>query len=75
MGTKDFKQDNGPHQSGESSKLATTGTGATPNVCPSVTELKIRELLLVCNPIMILYDGQPKKAATIIRLVTPLQGS
>lgn len=41
MGTKDFKQDNVPHQLGESSKLATKEKGRAPYPCPSVTGLKI----------------------------------
>jgi hypothetical protein len=35
MGTKGFKQDNGPHQSGESSKLATKENGGQHKLCRS----------------------------------------
>ncbi len=45
MGTKDCKQDNGLHQSGESSKLATTGMGTAPGPRRR-HEIENRELLL-----------------------------
>ena len=48
MGTKGCKQHNGPHQSEESSKLATTGMETVPGL-PVRYGIEVRELLLFAS--------------------------